>query len=203
MSFDTTAGTRGGRQPGGFVFRWGNQLMAGRVRKGRAKFLGFNALVLTTVGRQLADRGLGGRGEGESGLVLQPRRPSRPGPDRDRRPEGPGDRRAAPRRRARAGLAADHHRLAPVRSVPGQDRPGAADHPPDPALRRGGPARLRPVPSASRPGRTVRQFSLSGRQAGSRPVNPMSLSSSGAVWGTVTGGPNSPGLPPGFCATAD
>ena len=52
MSFDTTAGTRGGRQPGGFVFRWGNQLMAGRVRKGRAKFLGFNALVLTTVGRK-------------------------------------------------------------------------------------------------------------------------------------------------------
>jgi hypothetical protein len=52
MSFDTTAGTRGGRQPGGFVFRWGNKLMAGRVRKGRAKFLGFNALVLTTVGRK-------------------------------------------------------------------------------------------------------------------------------------------------------
>jgi deazaflavin-dependent oxidoreductase (nitroreductase family) len=52
MSFDTTAGTRGGRQPGGFAFRWGNKLMAGRVRKGRAKFLGFNALVLTTVGRK-------------------------------------------------------------------------------------------------------------------------------------------------------
>jgi deazaflavin-dependent oxidoreductase (nitroreductase family) len=50
VSFDTTAGTRGGRQPAGFVFRWGNKLMAGRVRKGRAKFLGFNALVLTTVG---------------------------------------------------------------------------------------------------------------------------------------------------------
>src|SRR5215472_10319874 len=31
----------------------------------------------------------------------------------------------------------------------------------------------------------------------------MSLSSSGAESGTVTGGPNSPGLPPGFCATAD
>ena len=50
MSFDTTAGTRGGRQPSGFAFRWGNKLMAGRIRKGRAKFLGFNALVLTTVG---------------------------------------------------------------------------------------------------------------------------------------------------------
>ena len=52
MSFDTTAGTRGGRQPAGFAARWGNQLMAGRIRKGRAKFLGFNALVLTTVGRK-------------------------------------------------------------------------------------------------------------------------------------------------------
>ena len=33
MSFDTTAGTRGGRQPSGFVFRWGNKLMASRVRR--------------------------------------------------------------------------------------------------------------------------------------------------------------------------
>jgi len=41
------------------------------------------------------------------------------------------------------------------------------------------------------------------RQPGSRPVNPMSRSSSGAESGTATGGPNSPGLPPGFCATAD
>jgi deazaflavin-dependent oxidoreductase (nitroreductase family) len=52
VSFDTTAGTRGARQPGGFVFRWGNQLMASRIRKGGARFLGFNALVLTTVGRK-------------------------------------------------------------------------------------------------------------------------------------------------------
>ena len=52
MSFDIPTGTRGGRQPAGFVFRWGNKMMAGRVRKGRAKFLGFNALVLTTVGRK-------------------------------------------------------------------------------------------------------------------------------------------------------
>ena len=50
MSFDTTAGTRGGRQPAGFAARLGNKVMAGRVRKGRAKFLGFNALVLITVG---------------------------------------------------------------------------------------------------------------------------------------------------------
>jgi hypothetical protein len=58
VSFDTTAGTRGARQPGGFVFRWGNQLMASRIRKGRAKFLGFNALVLT---RSAAKPGPSGR----------------------------------------------------------------------------------------------------------------------------------------------
>jgi len=42
-----------------------------------------------------------------------------------------------------------------------------------------------------------------GCQAGSRPVSPMSLSSGGAEAGTLTGGPNSPGLPSGFWATAD
>ena len=52
MSFDTRNGTRGGRQPAGFAARLSNQLIAGRVRKGGAKFLGFNALVLTTVGRK-------------------------------------------------------------------------------------------------------------------------------------------------------
>jgi deazaflavin-dependent oxidoreductase (nitroreductase family) len=52
MSFDTTDGTRGGRQPAGLAARLGNKVMAGRVRKGGAKFLGFNALVLTTVGRK-------------------------------------------------------------------------------------------------------------------------------------------------------
>ena len=52
MSFDTRNGTRGSRQPSGFVARWGNKAMAGRVRKGGAKFLGFKALVLTTVGRK-------------------------------------------------------------------------------------------------------------------------------------------------------
>ena len=52
MSFDAPTGTRGGRQPAGLPFRWGNKVMAGRVRKGGARFLGFNALVLTTVGRK-------------------------------------------------------------------------------------------------------------------------------------------------------
>ena len=51
MSFDTAAGTRGARQPGGFVFLWGNKLMASRIRK-IGKFQVFNALVLTTVGRK-------------------------------------------------------------------------------------------------------------------------------------------------------
>jgi deazaflavin-dependent oxidoreductase (nitroreductase family) len=53
MSFDTPAGTRGGRQPAGWVFRWGNKVMAGRVRRKRGgKFMGLNALVLTTIGRK-------------------------------------------------------------------------------------------------------------------------------------------------------
>src|SRR6266568_3019614 len=53
MSFDTPAGTRGGRQPAGWAFRWGNKLMARRIRRKRGgKFMGFNALVLTTIGRR-------------------------------------------------------------------------------------------------------------------------------------------------------
>jgi deazaflavin-dependent oxidoreductase (nitroreductase family) len=53
MSFDTPAGTRGGRQPAGWFFRWGNKLMARRIRrKGGGKVMGFNALILTTIGRK-------------------------------------------------------------------------------------------------------------------------------------------------------
>ncbi len=36
----------------GFAARLSNKLIAGRVRKGGARFLGFNALVLTTIGRK-------------------------------------------------------------------------------------------------------------------------------------------------------
>ncbi|WP_433519445.1 nitroreductase/quinone reductase family protein [Nonomuraea sp. CA-143628] len=52
MVFNTRPGTRGARQPSaGWAFRWFNKLMARRIRrKGGGKFLGFNALVLTTVG---------------------------------------------------------------------------------------------------------------------------------------------------------
>ncbi|MET9251394.1 nitroreductase/quinone reductase family protein [Nonomuraea sp. NPDC051941] len=53
MSFDTPAGTRGARQPAGRAFRWLNALMARRLRrKGGGTFMGFNALILTTVGRK-------------------------------------------------------------------------------------------------------------------------------------------------------
>ena len=53
MSFDTTAGTHGARQPPGFALRWGNKLMARRIRrKGGGKVMDFNALVLTTIGRK-------------------------------------------------------------------------------------------------------------------------------------------------------
>jgi hypothetical protein len=51
VSFDSTAGTRGARQPAGFVFRSINTLMARRIRRKRdGKLMGLNALVLTTVG---------------------------------------------------------------------------------------------------------------------------------------------------------
>jgi deazaflavin-dependent oxidoreductase (nitroreductase family) len=52
MSFDTQPGTRGARQPKGRIMSWMNRLMARRVRRRGAKFLGFNAMVLTTVGRK-------------------------------------------------------------------------------------------------------------------------------------------------------
>jgi deazaflavin-dependent oxidoreductase (nitroreductase family) len=53
MSFDTRAGTHGARQPAGWAYRWGNRLMARRIRrKGGGQVMGFNALVLTTVGRK-------------------------------------------------------------------------------------------------------------------------------------------------------
>ncbi|TKK84408.1 nitroreductase family deazaflavin-dependent oxidoreductase [Herbidospora galbida] len=51
MTFDTPAGTRGGRRPGGRLFIWFNKLMARRIRRS-GSFGGFNALVLTTVGRK-------------------------------------------------------------------------------------------------------------------------------------------------------
>jgi deazaflavin-dependent oxidoreductase (nitroreductase family) len=53
MSFDTVDGTRGARQPGGRFMRWINQWMMSRIRRtGKAPFMGFDALVLTTIGRK-------------------------------------------------------------------------------------------------------------------------------------------------------
>jgi deazaflavin-dependent oxidoreductase (nitroreductase family) len=50
MSFDTPAGTRGGRQPGaGLIQRLVNKNAASRFRH-KGKMLGFNGLILTTVG---------------------------------------------------------------------------------------------------------------------------------------------------------
>jgi deazaflavin-dependent oxidoreductase (nitroreductase family) len=53
MSFDTRAGTRGARQPSGKLMVWLNKLMAKRIRrKSHGRFMGFNALVLTAIGRK-------------------------------------------------------------------------------------------------------------------------------------------------------
>ena len=50
LSFDTPAGTRGGRQPrAGLILRLVNKNAASRFRR-RGKMLGFNGLILTTVG---------------------------------------------------------------------------------------------------------------------------------------------------------
>jgi deazaflavin-dependent oxidoreductase (nitroreductase family) len=50
MAFDTRAGTRGARQPrAGLMMRLVNNMAAGRIRRS-GKMMGFNALILTTVG---------------------------------------------------------------------------------------------------------------------------------------------------------
>ena len=55
MSFDTRTGTRGRRQPGtgGPVGKWLQKRVINRIRRtGKMPGLGFNALVLTTIGRK-------------------------------------------------------------------------------------------------------------------------------------------------------
>jgi deazaflavin-dependent oxidoreductase (nitroreductase family) len=50
MAFDTPAGTRGARQPrAGLMMRWVNKTSASRIRR-KGKTMGFNALVLSTIG---------------------------------------------------------------------------------------------------------------------------------------------------------
>ena len=50
MSFDTPAGSRGARQPSGPFFRWLNKVMSRRLRRKGGRMMGFNALILTTIG---------------------------------------------------------------------------------------------------------------------------------------------------------
>ncbi|WP_198663723.1 nitroreductase/quinone reductase family protein [Jiangella endophytica] len=53
MSFDTRNGTRGARQPSASpFFRWLNNRAMNRIRRKGGRFMGMNALVLTTVGRK-------------------------------------------------------------------------------------------------------------------------------------------------------
>ena len=50
MAFDTRAGTRGARQPrAGMMMRRINKTMSSRIRR-TGKMMGFNALILTTIG---------------------------------------------------------------------------------------------------------------------------------------------------------
>ncbi len=52
-TFTSHRGTRGNRQPKGRLMRWANVLMARRLRRAAdGKVMGFNALVLTTIGRR-------------------------------------------------------------------------------------------------------------------------------------------------------
>ena len=56
MSFDTPAGTHGARQPSGPFFRWMNKVMSRRLRRRGGRMMGFNALILTTVGAKSGDK---------------------------------------------------------------------------------------------------------------------------------------------------
>lgn len=56
MSFDTTSGTRGARQPRGPFLKWMNSLMSWRIaRKGKAPGMPFEALVLVTTGAKTGE----------------------------------------------------------------------------------------------------------------------------------------------------
>ena len=52
MTFESTDGTRGARQPGGRIMRWFNKRTARRIRRGDAKIMGHDTLLLITVGRK-------------------------------------------------------------------------------------------------------------------------------------------------------
>ena len=50
MAFTSKAGTRGARQPSGFVLRTFNAFLAKRIRKGGGRAMGLDTLLLITVG---------------------------------------------------------------------------------------------------------------------------------------------------------
>jgi deazaflavin-dependent oxidoreductase (nitroreductase family) len=50
VAFASKAGTRGARQPGGFVLRAFNTFLAKRIRKGGGRAMGTDTLLLITVG---------------------------------------------------------------------------------------------------------------------------------------------------------
>jgi|688.fasta_scaffold863681_1 deazaflavin-dependent oxidoreductase (nitroreductase family) len=50
MAFESKAGTRGGKRPGGFVLRTFNGFLAKRIRKGGGRAMGTDTLLLITVG---------------------------------------------------------------------------------------------------------------------------------------------------------
>ncbi|RVW03080.1 nitroreductase/quinone reductase family protein [Rhodococcus xishaensis] len=52
MSFTHPRGTRGARKPGGRLMRWVNKFAMRRIRRSSGKFMGADALILTTVGRK-------------------------------------------------------------------------------------------------------------------------------------------------------
>lgn len=56
MSFTTSNGTRGARQPRGRLLRLLNAVMTGRIRKGGKLLGGTDGLVLITIGRKSGDR---------------------------------------------------------------------------------------------------------------------------------------------------
>ncbi|MFI5693559.1 nitroreductase/quinone reductase family protein [Kribbella sp. NPDC051586] len=52
MSFDSRAGTRGARQPNGRAWRWLNRFVAPVIRRRGGRVIGFDILVLHTIGRR-------------------------------------------------------------------------------------------------------------------------------------------------------
>lgn len=153
MSFDTANGTRGGWQPGtgGVVGRWFTKQAVNRIRRsGKAMGLGFDALVLTTIGRKTgAERTTPvGRFPGKDGSWLivasaagGPRNPAwyynlAAHPDKVQ-VEMAGSKIAVTAEQLRGGEREEAWRqitsaVPRFAEVPAEDRPRTAGHPPGP-----------------------------------------------------------------------